>query len=243
MFDIGAEATDGNADVGAFKFAENAREREEAEGFFEGYRCQRLAFEQGGEAGLFVAFGIADLNQGAEAADFNADRFAALGVGSENAFADLVFEADVERGFDLGVEAVVEVADFGMPFGFAFGDFVEFFFNRGSEVIVENVREVFGQEVVDNDAGIGRNEFAAVAAGVFALGRCGDFSVGGIEAENREADFLGRGFAAGGARWRSCRPARECRRWQWRAGRSRSRRLPSGRRIPPGKRADSRRSE
>ncbi|CCX44479.1 unknown [Prevotella sp. CAG:1031] len=75
-----------------------------------------------------------------------------------------MFSACVFRFDDLGMEEGVELRYLVVPVAFSFGDEVEFTFDTGCEIVVEDVGEVCCQIIVDDDAGVGRDKLAFVGA-------------------------------------------------------------------------------
>ena len=60
-----------------------------------------------------------------------------------------------KRVFHGRVEAFIEILQDGGPFLFSFGYLIELLFNAGSKVIVEDVGEIFHQEIIDYRTCIG----------------------------------------------------------------------------------------
>ena len=58
------------------------------------------------------------------------------------------------------MEPLIEVANHGVPLALAFLNLVEFLLHVGGEVVVDDVFKILQQELVDQDADIGGDEFA-----------------------------------------------------------------------------------
>ena len=71
---------------------------------------------------------------------------------------------------DLRMESAVEFRHLVLPWKFPLCDIVEFLLYLGGEVIVEDIREVFSKEIVDNHSDVGRYEFPFLAADVQGFG-------------------------------------------------------------------------
>lgn len=67
------------------------------------------------------------------------------------------------------MEKFVKVLDRFIPFYFSLGYFVEFPFDLRREIIVENIGEMFGQEIVYDDTYVGRQQFAFSAPTISVL--------------------------------------------------------------------------
>ena len=67
------------------------------------------------------------------------------------------------------LEVLVECLHPLVPFGLSFGNVIKLLFHIGCEVVVHDAREVFHQEVVDNDSDICRQQFPLFVACYFLL--------------------------------------------------------------------------
>ena len=75
------------------------------------------------------------------------------------------------------MEKFVKVLDRFVPFYFSLGYFVEFPFDLRREIIVENIGEMFGQEIVYDDTYVGRQQFAFFRSENFGFIFIGDFPI------------------------------------------------------------------
>ena len=91
---------------------------------------------------FFITFAVSDLDERSETSDFYRYTFSCGRVGAEDALAYLVFETHIEGFVDIGVENIVETADFVDPCNFAFCDVVEAFFDVCGEVVIKNCGEI-----------------------------------------------------------------------------------------------------
>ena len=65
------------------------------------------------------------------------------------------------------MEIFIELVNHSVPFAFAFSDFIEFFFDVSSEVIIDDCFKELNQESVDEYAYICWNEFSFLVADSF----------------------------------------------------------------------------
>ena len=56
-----------------------------------------------------------------------------------------------------------------IPNQVTFGNIIKFFFNKGCEVEIHNLLEIFHQEVIDNHANIGWEKFRFFCTGYFTI--------------------------------------------------------------------------
>jgi hypothetical protein len=63
----------------------------------------------------------------------------------------------------------IEVGDHGVPLFFSVGDFIEFFFNFGGKVVVNDISKVFDEKIIHNHSGIGWEEFIFFRSGDFCF--------------------------------------------------------------------------
>ncbi len=108
------------------------------------------------------------------------------------------------------MEAAVEVGYLLLPSKASLGYLVEFLFYAGSEVEIEYVREIPGQELVDHHPHVGRHELSLLAAGVLRQSSPGNLPV--LQRKHPVEPWLALLFAAyhivaaldGGNRGRVC---------------------------------------
>ena len=74
-----------------------------------------------------------------------------------------------KRVFHGRVEIFIEILQDGGPLLFSFGYLIELLFNAGSKVIVEDVGEIFHQEIIDYRTCIGRHQFGFFGSCNFRL--------------------------------------------------------------------------
>ena len=188
MLHIRAETAYANAHFRVLERAEVAWHLEELEGVLQGDVEHRLIGTQRREAGLFLIGALAYLYHGTEAAYLNRNGLACGRVGAEHAFANLVLQAHLAGAGYLGVEHVVEPADFAFPASIAFGNEIEALLEVGGEIEVEHVGEIVGEEVIDYYSGIGGYEFAFIGVDHHGIGSGGHGSV--LEREGSGPAFL-----------------------------------------------------
>ena len=152
-------------------------------------------FLRGAFGGLFggfvnvagvAAFGVAGAgNEAAVAAELDLQFVvAAFGAGFVEFLGGEFGALDAFFFFNLFVETFPEFVHHRYPLAFAVGDFVELVFEFGGEVVVDVLGEVFGEEFVDDFAGVGRGEAFLLKGNVFAVFERGnDAGVGGRAAD------------------------------------------------------------
>ena len=172
---VGAEASGADDDVAAFELSHRAGQSEQFQGFVERQRLHGLVGGQLGEARLLLVVGRAYLHHGAEAANLHEHRLARCGVDAHLSLAGLVFGAGVDDLLHRRFELLVEARHHLVPLRLAFGNLIEVLLHAGGEVIVHDVGEVLHQEVVDDDADVGGQQFALLRTGEFLLVLGGDF--------------------------------------------------------------------
>ncbi len=78
---------------------------------------------------------------------------------------------------DFRMKEFVEVGYLIVPVAVSFSYAVKFLLHLGCEVIVEDIREMLGEEFVDNDSGIGGDEFPFFCSGILAFDVRGELAV------------------------------------------------------------------
>ena len=72
----------------------------------------------------------------------------------QDAFAYFMFRLDSQRAFYRRVELIIEILHDRSPLYFSFCNFVKFLFYAGGKVEIQNVREIFGKEIIYHSANI-----------------------------------------------------------------------------------------
>ena len=177
MAHVGAEAAYAHAHGLVFVVAQLARELEEPESLFKGDCRHGLALQQRRESRLGLGLAVAYLHYRTEAAYLHAHGLACGRVGAEMPLAEFRTVGDGQRRVDRRVELAVEAAYLAVPRQASVSYLVEDLLHVGREVVVEDIGEVDGQEVVDYHAYVRGHELALVRAGVLCAGLAADAAV------------------------------------------------------------------
>ena len=191
VVDIGTEASSVGHNGFSLVFTERSWQFEEFEGLFQGDGGHALVLRQRGEEGLILLLGCANLHHGAVAADAHLHHLARFRVDAQFALAHAQFVALLHRPCHLRVEVAIELADEARPFLVALGHRIEVLLHVGGEVVVHDVGEVGGKEVVDHRADVRGQEFTLVGTSALFEGRGNDI----ILREREHVNLAGRTLA------------------------------------------------
>ena len=174
---VGSKSSGTDCHALAFIFAYGTGHLEEFESLLQRDGLHTLVGGKLCKARLFVVVGCANLHYRTVAAYLYEHRMTALGVVAQLAFACLVLRTCIHHLLYGRLKFSVEVLHHVGPLLLAVGYLVELLLYLGGEVIVHDGGEVLHEEVVDNDAYVGRQQLALLIARKLHLAcRCDDES-------------------------------------------------------------------
>ncbi len=162
MLHVRAETTDTDAHLCALEFAELTWKLKKFQSLLKRYVEHRLIFLKRCELRLLFSTAVADLNHRTETSDLDGNSLSGLWMHTEDTLSNLVLETHIVSFLHLRMEHLIEIAYLLLPSCLTLGHEVETLFEIGREIEIKHIGEVFCQEVVDNNACVGRDKFTLV---------------------------------------------------------------------------------